>query len=82
MRSSHEEGAGVNADTCMTKDEIHERRIEQARIRMVHAETDEARRKAMSEFLQLCEDRSPEQKARMEAERMARVFGGSQRAGT
>jgi hypothetical protein len=60
----------MNADaTAMTKDELHERRIEQARIRMVHAETDEARRKAMSEFLQLCEDRSPKQKARMEAAR-------------
>jgi hypothetical protein len=30
----------------------------------------------MSEFYQLCDERSPEQKGRMEAERMARVFGG------
>jgi hypothetical protein len=59
----------VNADTCMTKDEIHERRIEQARIRMVHAETDEARRKAMSEMYQLIEERSPEQRKRMARER-------------
>jgi hypothetical protein len=54
---------------AMTKDELHERRIESARIRMVHAETDEAKRKAMSEFYQLCDERSPKQKARMEAAR-------------
>jgi hypothetical protein len=54
---------------AMTKDELHERRIEQARIRMVHAETDEARRKAMSELYQLIEERSPEQRERMARER-------------
>jgi hypothetical protein len=66
----------------MSSAELHERRIESARLRMVNAETDEAQRKAMSEFYQLCEERSPEQKARMESERLARVFGGSQLAGT
>jgi hypothetical protein len=60
----------MNADaTAMTKDELHERRIEQARIRMVHAENDEARRKAMSEMYQLIEERSPEQRERMARER-------------
>jgi hypothetical protein len=53
----------------MTSDELHERRIEQARIRMVHAENDEARRKAMSEMYQLIEERSPEQRERMARER-------------
>jgi hypothetical protein len=64
----------------MTSDELHERRIEQARIRMVHAETDEARRKAMSEMYQLIHERSPKQKARMES-RLPKPWG-SQRAST
>jgi hypothetical protein len=53
----------------MTADELHERRIESARLRMTHAETDEARRKAMSEMYQLIEERSPEQRERMARER-------------
>jgi hypothetical protein len=60
----------MNADaTAMTKDEIHERRIESARLRMTHAETEEARRKAMSEMYQLIHERSPEQRERMARER-------------
>lgn len=60
----------------ISADEALEFRIEQARIRLAEAESMDAARIAWEEMRDLMRMRSPEQVARLEAERRARVFGG------
>lgn len=62
----------MNAD-AMSSDDLLERRIEAARLRMVHAKSPSLQRHWFGEMQRLIAQRSPEQVARMEEDRGLRT---------